>query len=61
VSAVVHRLYAVQEASADPFAIPPRRFALSPAACDRGPTRPLPTPLMVAADPLMRPVTVRRE
>jgi hypothetical protein len=61
VSAVVHWLYAVQEVDADPFAIPPAPFRFVCGSTDRGPTRPLPTLLMVAADPLMRSTTVRRE
>ena len=60
-SAVVHRLYAVQEVDADPFAIPPAPFRFVCGSTDRRPTRPLPAPLMVATDPLMRSTTVRRE
>jgi len=61
VSAVVQRLYAVQEVDADPAAIPPAPFRFVCGSTDRRPTRPRPTPLSVATDPLMQSTTVRRE
>lgn len=60
-SAALHWLYAIQEASADPFAIPPAPFRFVVAATRPGADATPPTPLMVAADPLVRSTTVRRE
>lgn len=39
-SAAVHRLYAVQEATADPFTIPPAPFRFVGSNRDRGATQP---------------------
>jgi len=42
-SAAVHRLYALQEADADPFTIPPAPFRLVCSRRDRGVMQPPPT------------------